>query len=432
LYRCLIVLAGSLALFNCSGGGSGSTVPVTPAGPAQAASRPLAFALSNTAFLPAALPRTLKTPQCRARAGGDQAVCMASVVTYAPATATVDSVYGLTPNDLATLYSYPAPSVQGSLGSQATLGIVVAYDHPNLESDLAVYRSRFGLPPCTVANGCLVIVGAAAGTASQGLSPSSITAFPTTGSADWQIEADIDTQAASAVCPNCTLVVSEAASPTLSDLANAVAAAQNAGANILSYSFGVAESSADLSYEAAFEGGRNAIAFAAAGDSGYGVNFPASATYVAAVGGTTVSGVVNSSVAETAWSGTSSGCSRVFRKHPNQHDPGCNRRTMNDIAAVADPNTGLAVYDAAVNDSNDGWIIAGGTSLSTPLVAAMFALSGDTQLGKGAARFYSHTSNFYNVTQGSNGYCYIRYLCTAQAGYNGPTGVGTPNGLAGL
>lgn len=358
---------------------------------------------------------------------------MASIVTYdASSAAVANRVYGLTPNDLATLYSYPAPSVQGSLGNQATLGIVVAYDHPNIESDLAVYRSQFGLPPCTVANGCLVIVGAAAGTASQGASTSSITAFPTTGSADWQIEADIDTQAASAVCPNCSLVVSEATSPTLSDLANAVVAAQNAGANILSYSFGVAESFADLKYEAAFEGGSNAIAFAAAGDTGYGVNFPASATYVAAVGGTTVSGAVSSTVAETAWSGTSSGCSQVFRKPSYQRDSGCSRRVMNDVAAVADPNTGFAVYDAAVQDSNGGWIIAGGTSLATPIVAAMFALSGDTYLGHGPVHFYKHIPSFYNVTQGSNGYCSVRYLCNAQSGFNGPTGIGTPNGLSGL
>ncbi len=357
---------------------------------------------------------------------------MATFVTYNYTSNGIQAVYGLAPNDLATLYAYPAPGAQGWLGSGTTIGLVVAYDHPNLASDLAAYRSFFGLPPCTVANGCLVIVGAAAGTSSQTVGTNSITAFPTTVSADWQIEADIDSQAASAVCPNCRLVIAEAASPSLSDLANAVTAAQNAGAHILSYSFGVAESTADLAYEAKFEGGSNALAFAAAGDAGYGVNFPASATNVAAVGGTTVRAVVNSAVAETAWSGTSSGCSQIFAKPAQQHDYGCSKRTMNDVAAVADPNTGIAVYDAAVGGSNRGWIIAGGTSVAAPIVAAMFALSGDNHLGQGAARFYNHTWNFYNVTSGSNGSCGISYLCTAQNGFNGPTGIGTPNGLSGL
>ncbi len=376
---------------------------------------------------------------------------MATIVTYSAAgSGGYTSVYGLAPNDLATLYAYPAPYAQGSLGNQATLGIVVAYDHPDLESDLAVYRSTFGLPACTVANGCLSFVGAAAGTASQTVgpnsitafpsnvgapsqtvSPNSITAFPATPSADWQIEADIDAQAASAVCPNCNIVIAEAVSPSLSDLANAVAAAQNAGANILSYSFGVPESTADLSYEAAFEGGSNAIAFAAAGDTGYGVNFPAAATYVAAVGGTTIQAVQNN-VAEIAWSSGSSGCSQVFKKPPYQRDTGCSTRVMNDVAAVADPDTGLAVYDAALQGSNNGWIIAGGTSVSTPIVAAMFALSGDSYLGHGPVRFYKHIPSFYNVTQGSNGTCSILYLCTARRGFNGPTGIGTPNGLSGL
>ena len=188
---------------------------------------------------------------------------------------------------------------------------------------------------------------------------------------------------------------------------------------------------------------------ASSGDSGYGVSWPASSRYVTAVGGTTLTQSAGGrGWTETAWSGSGSGCSAYEPKPTWQTDKGCARRTVADVAADADPNTGLGVYDTYNNcgwsslcdllislgvvQGLDGWTQVGGTSLSSPLAASVYALAGNTTTITYGSSPYSHTGALFDVTSGSNGTCTPAYLCTAGPGFDGPTGLGTPNGAGGF
>jgi subtilase family serine protease len=130
-----------------------------------------------------------------------------------------------------------------------------------------------------------------------------------------------------------------------------------------------------------------------------------------------------------AWSGTASGCSAVAPKPAWQTDKGCTMRTVADVAAVGDPQTPVAVYDSFMDN---GWIQMGGTSVSTPIVAGAFALAGNGAKFTGASPLYANANALFGITSGSNGTCTMSYLCTAGSGYNGPAGVGTPDGVAAL
>jgi subtilase family serine protease len=181
---------------------------------------------------------------------------------------------------------------------------------------------------------------------------------------------------------------------------------------------------------------------AASGDAGYGVQWPASSPFVTAVGGTALKHAKNRrGWTESAWAGAGSGCSRFEPKPHWQHDRGCAKRTVADVSAVADPATGLGVYDTFNNcvlallcdgmiatgtaKGLNGWAQIGGTSLSTPVVAALYALAGNHR----KARFlYANPRALHDVRSGSNGHCRVGYLCTARRGYDGPTGLGTPRG----
>jgi subtilase family serine protease len=168
---------------------------------------------------------------------------------------------------------------------------------------------------------------------------------------------------------------------------------------------------------------------ASSGDGGYGVEFPAAAQTVTAVGGSSLTRASNArGWSETAWSGAGSGCSRYVPKPSWQHDAGGSRRTVADVSAVADPNTGVAVYDSTPYQGASGWMVFGGTSVSSPIIASVYALAGNAGSLSNGSFPYSHTSSLFDVTSGSNGSCSPSYLCTATAGYDGPTGLGTPNG----
>ena len=158
---------------------------------------------------------------------------------------------------------------------------------------------------------------------------------------------------------------------------------------------------------------------ASSGDDGYGVEWPAASTKVIAVGGTSLYTAANPrGFTETAWDGAGSGCSAYEPKPAWQTDSDCAKRAVADVAAVADPYTGVAVYDG-------GWDVYGGTSAAAPIVAAAYALTGSAASTSSFA--YDHTDWFNDVTSGSNGSCTFTYLCTALAGFDGPTGLGTPN-----
>ncbi|TMD38696.1 MAG: peptidase S8, partial [Chloroflexi bacterium] len=134
----------------------------------------------------------------------------------------------------------------------------------------------------------------------------------------------------------------------------------------------------------------------------------------------------------SAWSGAGSGCSAYIAKPSWQTDSGCSRRTIADVSAVADPNTGVAVYDSYAYLGASGWLVFGGTSVASPIVASVYALAGNGATINNGAYPYSHSGSLFDVISGSNGSCAGSYLCTAGAGYDGPTGLGTPNGTAGF
>src|SRR5262249_3722759 len=166
------------------------------------------------------------------------------------------------------------------------------------------------------------------------------------------------------------------------------------------------------------------------GDNGFGVEFPASSPHVTAVGGTTLNRASGTTrgFTETAWDGAGSGCSAVYAKPTWQQDTGCSRRTVADVSAVADPNTGVAVFGPSGRRNRSAWLVFGGTGVGAPLIAGLYGVN-DTAVDHGSDP-YRHTANLHDVTSGSNGTCNPAYLCTAVAGYDGPTGLGTPNGVA--
>jgi len=232
---------------------------------------------------------------------------------------------------------------------------------------------------------------------------------------------------ASAICPGCKLLLIQANSNSLDDLSKAVATAGQLGAHAISNSYGADESRWVAPYEPKYNLPGVAVT-ASAGDSGYGAQFPASSPHVVAVGGTNLS-KPNGVWSETVWSGTGSGCSSVFAKPSWQTDSGCGKRTVGDVAAVADPNTGVSVYWNGPGDNDDlDWYVFGGTSVGAPIIAAAYAINGGPV--NNAANVYSQATALNDITTGSNGRCQPKttYLCTAGAGFDGPTGLGTPKG----
>ncbi len=171
-----------------------------------------------------------------------------------------------------------------------------------------------------------------------------------------------------------------------------------------------------------------------AGDSGYGVEYPAASPYVTAVGGTALSHTSNArGWTESVWStssseGAGSGCSAYEPKPSFQHDTGCSRRTIADVSAVADPATGVAVYDSY---GSGGWTVFGGTSVASPIIGAMYALANSPAPSAYPNSYpYANPGALWDVTTGHTSTCSPAYLCTAEVGYDGPTGLGTPNGAA--
>jgi subtilase family serine protease len=317
------------------------------------------------------------------------------------------SVPGFHPADLQSAYALP--SATGGKGQ--TIGIVVIGVDANLESDLAVYRKTFGLPACTSASGCLRIFS------SQPAKAATL---------DWAHEVSIDVDMASAVCPNCKLIVEQVGTNAAATLISADTSAILEGATVVNNSFAIPESAAESNALWAHPG---VPVVAAAGDDGYTTaNWPAADSYVIAVGATTLTRAPSTARgwAETSWSGTNSACSAIAVKPAWQSDEGCGKRTVADVAAVGDPETPVAVYDT---DLDTGWIGMGGTSVATPIIAGVYALAGNGAQLTGAQSLYTHAPSLFPVTSGMNGTCTAAYLCNGGTGYNGPGGLGSPNGV---
>lgn len=324
---------------------------------------------------------------------------------------------GITPAQLQGAYN-----LTGLQSGGRTVAIIDAYGYPNLERDLGIYRSQFGLPACTKANGCLKIISQTGGT--------SLPAF----NAGWAGEQALDIDAVSAACPDCHITVVQAKTPSFINLGTAaITASKQPGVAAISNSYGGADAS-DATYAKYYNFPGIAVT-ASTGDSGYqGGSYPASSSYVTAVGGTTLkTSATSRGWAETAWSGAGSGCSTLNKALPAAAavNTGCSGRAMADVSAAADPNNGgLAVY-YATSSSSSTWGQIGGTSESAPIIASVYALSGNTS-GTANAIPYAHSSSFFDVTGGSNGTCPTTQWCTSRTGWDGPTGLGTPNGVGGF
>ncbi|MEU9380051.1 S53 family peptidase [Streptomyces sp. NPDC048279] len=341
-----------------------------------------------------------------------------------PKAADASTPSGYSPTSLRTAYGLT--SAAASNGSGETIAIVDAYNDPNAKTDLATYRSYYGLSACTTANGCFKKVSQTGSTTSL---PSS--------DAGWSEEISLDLDMASAICPNCNILLVEAKSATMANLGTAVNEAVTLGAKFVSNSYGGSESSSDTSYDSSYFNHTGVAITVSAGDEGYGAEYPAASKYVTSVGGTKLStSSTTRGWTETVWKtssteGTGSGCSAYDAKPTWQTDTGCTKRMISDVSAVADPATGVSVYDSY--GVTAGWYTFGGTSVSAPIIAGVYALAGNPSSGSYPAKFpYAHagTSSLNDVTSGNNGTCTTSYYCTATTGYDGPTGWGTPEGVA--
>lgn len=367
---------------------------------AAAQAAPVHAAAAATAALPQG-----ETAACAPAAG--EASC-ASLMSAAGST----TVVGYGPANLQSAYAFAT-----ELGSGATVAVVNAYGDDHIESDLATYRSNYGLAACTTASGCLKVVNQTGGTA---------TPAPMFG---WTVATSQSVDIISAICPGCHILVVEASDSSLANLETAEDTAVSLGAKFSTntwvfpeQSIGSSEADNDTHFNHP-----GVVITAAAGNNGFGtIEYPAASQYVVAVGGTELIPVTSGrGWSEAVWPETGSGCSEFEPKPAWQTDTGCaagpsSGRMLNDVSAVAD---GVAYYDS---DSNGGWSDSGGTVVSAALIAAAYALGGPPAPGSYPSSYlYTNPGAFWDIT-GSNGTCTPSYWCTAGPGYNGPAGNGTP------
>ncbi len=324
---------------------------------------------------------------------------------------------GYGPADLRSAYSLPSDG-----GAGQTVAIVDAYDDPTAEADLATYRQQYGLSACTSAGGCFSKVNQTGGTQ-----------YPTPNGS-WAGEISLDLDMVSAIAPQAHILLVEADDAGSANLAASVDEAVALGAKFVSNSYGAdytatpgsgEDPSDTTTLDPSYDHPGVAV-IASAGDSGYGVAYPAASSYVTSVGGTHLTPAPGTARgwAETAWAGTGSGCSLYEPKPAFQHDAGCTKRTVADVSAVADPSTGVAVFDGGV------WGVFGGTSVASPIIAGVYADAGTPAAGTDPNSYpYAAGTGLNDVTTGTNGGCTVADQCNATSGYDGPTGLGTPDGL---
>ncbi len=356
----------------------------------------------------------------------------------------------MTPQQMRTAYYGANTFVYGGVtgtGAGQTIALIDAYGDPSFvnstdpnfaHSDLHVFDQQFGLPD-----------------------PPSFTKYSQSGSTSsypgynsgWATETALDVEWSHSMAPGASIILVEANSQAMSDLDAAVNLAKSLGASAVSMSYGLGEVSEDPTFVNAAN--QPVTAFAATGDSGSagGVTFPSDSANVVAVGGTTLnSGLINSGFAgtwttETGWTNGGGGVSSTIAKPSFQNlvtTPSSTARTVPDVAADADANTGVSVLDTSstVNSNglgttpNPNWSQYGGTSLSTPMWAGMLAVVDQFRATVGLSKLsgsplagYSQllprlyelpASAFHDITSGSNG------AYSAGVGYDLVTGLGTP------
>jgi subtilase family serine protease len=326
---------------------------------------------------------------------------------------------GLSPADIAAAYKLPT-----SRNPHETVAVVDAFQTPKLAANLAVYRSHYGLGACKESTGCLRVVNE-----KGNASPLPASAVPS----GWDVETMLDVSMVSAVCPHCKILVVEARNDSYANLAAAENTAARLGAQVISNSYGTPESGFSQAYSADYDHPGHVIVVAN-GDNGFtAANFPANLTTVTAVGGTQLAKARNArGWTEQVWNNSvgagGSGCSAYVAKPAWQHDAHCSMRTVGDVAAVA---WDIPIYEKL----QGGWLTVGGTSVSAPVIAGVYALAGNAAtVPLGYA--YAHAGSLFDVTKGNNDWfngaggatCGYDYLCVAKKGYDAPTGMGTPDG----
>jgi hypothetical protein len=311
-------------------------------------------------------------------------------------------------------------------GSGNVVAIVEAYDDPKAESDLAMYRSTEKLPACTTSNGCFEKVNQTGQTSN----------YPSKN-ATWAGETAVDTQMVSAICPLCHILLVEANSSGFGDLTAAEDEAVTLGAHVISNSWGNGEFDGETSYDTAFDHPGVDITYSS-GDASFqgGVQYPSASPYVTSVGGTQLKPATNTRAwKETAWvdttsnppiHGSGSGCSSFEPKPTWQSDAGCANRMTADVSAVAANVIFYLSYKTA-----PGWYFGTGTSVSSPIIAGMYGLANNqpTFTVAASAAYAAPSTDFFDITKGSEGTCTPTYFCQAGPGYDGPTGLGTPDGF---
>jgi len=329
--------------------------------------------------------------------------------------------HGLTPADLRSAYRLPNRST-----STQTVAVSIPLHTPDLASFLATFRAQFGLPACTVASGCFRQVN------QQG---KATPAEPSAVGTGWDLEATLDVSMISVSCPHCKILVVEAKSPTVANLGASEVTAARLGAQVISNSYGAFEGTVQRRFVTDWAL-RGHTVVAASGDLGFAqAQFPANIGSVTAVGGTKLTKDPGSRRGwrETAWVLGSSGCSTRIVKPAWQHDTKCKGRTVADVSAAA---TFIPVFSTTYG----GWVTLDGTSASAPLIAGIYGLAGNGARVTNA-HLYRNTRSFFDVTKGNNadatGFtalqdCDNDYICVAKKGYDGVTGLGTPDGIGGF
>jgi subtilase family serine protease len=416
-------------LAACSGGAGSNSLPSTTS---QSSTVRLAGPVANSASA-ANVARV-----CAAPAAG-YAACHAIIRTDVTGSATTNPS-GYHPADLRGAYSLPSTTA----GSGQAVGIVDAYNDPHALSDVNTYRSTFGIAQISACNASTIAASTNAPCFLQ-ISQSGSTSSLPTNNASWSQEISLDLDMVSAVCPSCSIILAEASSASLTNLGTAVNAAAKAGATEISNSYGGSESSSDTSsYDGAYFNHPGIAITVSSGDSGYGVEYPAASQYVTAVGGTTLhingaGGTSPTYAGETLWETTSSegagsGCSAYDPQPSWQSSVAnitgvCAKRAVADVSADADPNTGVSVYDSYSYRGQSGWLVFGGTSVASPIIASVYALAGNASSVTYGSYPYSHTSSLHDVTaNGAYTETCGNALCLAEVGWDGPSGLGSPSG----
>jgi subtilase family serine protease len=350
------------------------------------------------------------------------ASCNAHVLTDAKGNFLVSrSPAGFSPADLKSAYN-----LSEKKSGNPIVAIADAYDDPTIKNDLDVYSAKFGLP---ILPACKGDIAKSSVPCFAKINQRGTSALPKSNGG-WSMEIALDVETVHGVCANCSILLVEADSPNMKNLMASVDTAVKAGAAAVSNSYGGPEFSGETIFDSHFN--YPGIAFTvSSGDSGYGVQYPAASPYVTAVGGTSLYLNGGKYKNEDAWSGAGSGCSQFEPKPLWQTDARCAGRTVADVSAVADPATGVAIYTTTSQKGQKGWFTVGGTSLAAPLIAAVYAISGNipkSQQANGLPYNLGSKSNLHDVVGGSNGQCSPSYLCAGKTSYDGPTGLGSPNG----